>query len=62
MVEVTFDLVQRLKDRFSLEELIEILDISSDKFIEKFREEIEEKLGELAKVDQAFEDFKEDWE
>lgn len=62
MVEVTFDLVQRLKDRFSLEELIEILDISSDKFIEKFREEIEEKLGELAKVDQAFEDLKEDWE
>ena len=59
---MTFDLVQRLKDRFSLEELIEILDISSDKFIEKFREEIEEKLGELAKVDQAFEDFKEDWE
>lgn len=59
---MTFDLVQRLKDRFSLEELIEILDISSDKFIEKFREEIEEKLGELAKVDQAFEDLKEDWE
>lgn len=62
MVEVTFDLVQRLKDRFSLEELIEILDISSDKFIEKFREEIEEKIDELAKVDQAFEDLKEDWE
>jgi len=59
---VTFDLVQRLKDRFSLEELIEILDISSDKFIEKFREEIEEKIDELAKVDQAFEDLKEDWE
>jgi len=62
VVEVTFDLVQRLKDRFSLEELIEILDISSDKFIEKFREEIEEKIDELAKVDQAFEDLKEDWE
>lgn len=59
---MTFDLVQRLKDRFSLEELIEILDISSDKFIEKFREEIEEKIDELAKVDQAFEDLKEDWE
>lgn len=49
MAVTTNDLQQRLKERYSPDDIAELLDLSSDDLIDRFEDRVEEKFDYLLK-------------
>jgi hypothetical protein len=51
---MTLDTLSKVKDRFTVPELTEILEVSFDEFIDAFEQKILESIPALAEIDPSF--------
>jgi hypothetical protein len=59
---MTLDTLSKVKDRFTVPELTEILEVSFDEFIDAFEQKILESIPALAEIDPSFDPQKEEEE